>query len=306
MRPVIPLATAFLCAVALAACGGSSSSSQLARARRARRAPGPPGPPARARGRRSASQPTIGFEGVPLQTGPALAPASTTGTGKVDGITCGPTEQLVYHIHAHLAVFKNGQAYTLPAGVGIPGSHAVQTNQGPIASGGSCIYWLHTHTTDGVIHIESPSKTIYTLGNFFDEWHQPLSANAGGERSAARSRRSSTASRGRRTRATSRCSPTRTSSSRSGSRRRRSSASTGPRRSSEARSVSAEDGSRSRWRRASSSATPATITAARITDVPVPKSSTTSMTARSGQIAADADPARPHRGRQGVGGLIHR
>ena len=112
---------------------------------------------------------------MPLQTGPALAPASTTGTSKVDGISCGASEQLVYHIHAHLAVFKNGQAYTLPAGVGIPGSQAQQTNQGPIASGGSCIYWLHTHTTDGVIHIESPSKAIYTLGNFFDEWHQPLS-----------------------------------------------------------------------------------------------------------------------------------
>ena len=51
----------------------------------------------------------------------------------------------------------------------------MQTSEGPIASGGSCIYWLHTHTTDGVIHIESPSKAIYTLGDFFDEWHQPLS-----------------------------------------------------------------------------------------------------------------------------------
>ena len=26
-----------------------------------------------------------------------------------------------------------------------------------------------------MIHIESPTKRIYTLGNFFDEWHQPLS-----------------------------------------------------------------------------------------------------------------------------------
>jgi hypothetical protein len=72
-------------------------------------------------------------------------------------------------------VFKSGQPYVLPAGVGIPGSKAVDTNQGPIASGGSCIYWLHTHTTDGVIHIESPSKALYTLGNFFDIWQQALS-----------------------------------------------------------------------------------------------------------------------------------
>ena len=115
---------------------------------------------------------------MPLEQGPPLAPASTTQTGKVDGISCAPIEQLAYHIHAHLAVFKNGQPYQLPAGVGIPGSVAEQTNEGPVAAGGKCYYWLHTHTTDGVIHIESPTKTIYTLGDFFDEWHQPLSSTA--------------------------------------------------------------------------------------------------------------------------------
>jgi hypothetical protein len=183
MRPLIATVTALICALALAACGSSNSSSSSGTA------PASTGTSSAAgtgtssaagtgtSGTASASQPTTGFEGVPLQTGPALAPASTTGTGKVDGITCGPTEQLVYHIHVHLAVFRDGQPYTLPAGVGIPGSHAVDTQQGPIASGGTCIYWLHTHTTDGVIHIESPSKAIYTLGNFFDEWHQPLSGS---------------------------------------------------------------------------------------------------------------------------------
>jgi hypothetical protein len=177
MRPVILAATALVCALALAACGSSSSSSSSGTGTGAAVATSSVAGTSGATGTSSASsasQPAIGFEGVPLQTGPALAPASTTGTGKVDGISCGATEQLVYHIHAHLAVFKNGQPYTLPAGVGIPGSQAEPTNQGPIASGGSCIYWLHTHTTDGVIHIESPSKAIYTLGNFFDEWHQPL------------------------------------------------------------------------------------------------------------------------------------
>jgi hypothetical protein len=182
------LATALLCALTLAACGSSSSSSSSAgtgtssaAATSTSSAAGTSG----ATSTSSASQPKVGFEGVPLQTGPAVAPASTTGTAKVHGITCGPSEQLVYHIHAHLAVFKNGQSYTLPAGIGIPGSHAVNTNQGPIASGGSCIYWLHTHTTDGVIHIESPTKRIYTLGDFFDEWHQPLSANQVGTVSGA-------------------------------------------------------------------------------------------------------------------------
>ena len=170
MRKLASLVTTALCAALLTACGSSTSSSSGTGA--ATSSAGATSTSASG----SSSSPQIGFEGVPLQQGPQLAPASTTQTGKVHGITCGPSEQLVYHIHAHLAVFKSGQAYTLPAGVGIPGSKAVNTNQGPVASGGSCIYWLHTHTTDGVIHVESPSKKIYSLGDFFDEWHQPLSS----------------------------------------------------------------------------------------------------------------------------------
>ncbi len=42
---------------------------------------------------------------------------------------------------------------------------------------GTCFYWLHVHTTDGIVHIESPSKTQgFTLGQFFDIWGVPLSS----------------------------------------------------------------------------------------------------------------------------------
>jgi hypothetical protein len=117
----------------------------------------------------------MGAENVPIEPGPLLAPSSSTGTGVVHGIACGPTEQLVYHIHAHLMVFVNGQPRALPGGIGIPGSVVQPTTKGPWAFGGQCIYWLHTHAPDGIIHIESPTERIYTLGEFFDEWHQPLS-----------------------------------------------------------------------------------------------------------------------------------
>jgi hypothetical protein len=119
----------------------------------------------------------MGFEGVPIESGPNIGSASTTQTGTVHGITCGPTEQLAYHIHAHLQVYVNGQSRALPGGIGIPGSTVQNTAQGPVAGGSAqCIYWLHTHAPDGVIHIESPTQRIYTLGDFFDEWHQPLSS----------------------------------------------------------------------------------------------------------------------------------
>jgi len=129
----------------------------------------------------SNTQAQLGFEGIPIQTGAAVAPASTTQTGTVNGIQCGSKEQLAYHIHAHLTVFDNGQARSIPGGIGIPGSQVVQTTEGPVASGGQCIYWLHTHAPDGVIHVESPTQRIYTLGDFFNEWHQPLSANQVGD-----------------------------------------------------------------------------------------------------------------------------
>lgn len=117
-----------------------------------------------------------GPEGIPLETGPDLAPASSTNSGAtVDGVQCSPLEQLAYHIHSHLQVYVDGQSRTLPGAIGINGPVAQQTPEGPFYGASQCIYWLHTHTSDGVIHVESPSKRVYTLGTFFDEWQQPLS-----------------------------------------------------------------------------------------------------------------------------------
>ncbi|MHB8657956.1 MAG: hypothetical protein ACYC91_08370 [Solirubrobacteraceae bacterium] len=99
----------------------------------------------------------------------------------MDGISCGSTEQLAYHIHAHLMVYADGRPRALPGGIGIPGSSVAPTAQGPVAQGGQCIYWLHTHAPDGVIHVESPTQRIYTLGDFFNEWRQPLSADQVGQ-----------------------------------------------------------------------------------------------------------------------------
>ena len=88
----------------------------------------------------------------------------------VDGIRCESSEQLAYHIHQHLSILVDGQPQTIPAFIGIPG--------GPILP--RCIYWLHTHDTTGVIHVESPGQALYTLGNFFDEWGQPLGPDQAG------------------------------------------------------------------------------------------------------------------------------
>jgi len=77
----------------------------------------------------------------------------------VDGINCDALEHTAYHIHAHLTIYINGKQVAIPQGIGI-------------ASDQSCLYWLHTHTSDGVIHIEFPKQGTPTLGNFLDMWGQ--------------------------------------------------------------------------------------------------------------------------------------
>jgi hypothetical protein len=90
----------------------------------------------------------------------------------VNGVRCDSSEQTVCHSHAHLAVFVSGQRQTIPYGIGIPGGTASQGS----ASSGSCFYWLHTHDQVGVLHIESPVRKLYTLGDCFAIWGQPVTA----------------------------------------------------------------------------------------------------------------------------------
>ncbi|HEX3793338.1 MAG TPA: hypothetical protein VHV57_02435 [Acidimicrobiales bacterium] len=119
-----------------------------------------------------------GPETIPLANGSKLADLSNAATGQtVDGVQCNAGEQTVTHVHTHLTIFVNGKARVIPYGIGIPGFQAQATSSGPFVSTGTCFYWLHTHATDGIIHIESPStSTTFTLGQFFAEWGQPLSS----------------------------------------------------------------------------------------------------------------------------------
>jgi hypothetical protein len=108
-----------------------------------------------------------------------LARTSSTLSGQtIDGISSNNTEQLVFHIHAHLAMYVNGTQKLLPYGIGIVPPYQLQsTPVGPFVGGGSKFYWLHTHDESGVVHIESPTQETFTLGQFFDEWMQPLGPN---------------------------------------------------------------------------------------------------------------------------------
>jgi hypothetical protein len=165
---VIVVAAAVVITI-VATSGGSSSSttggtpslklaalSTLGSALKPAPAPGAPGP-----------------EGVPVPSAPPLTGTATNATGqKVDGIGCDTSEQTLFHIHAHLTVFVNGSPRQVPADIGIPSATGQNSPK--------CLYWLHTHAADGIVHIESPVHRTYTLGNFFDEWGQPLGPDQAG------------------------------------------------------------------------------------------------------------------------------
>ena len=117
----------------------------------------------------------MGPEDVPIPRSPLLAHVGAAAAGRsVGGISCQTSEQTLFHIHAHLTVFVAGSERQIPYGIGIPDAVAEATSRGPFVVAGSCFYWLHTHAADGIIHIESPVRRTYTLGEFFDIWNEPL------------------------------------------------------------------------------------------------------------------------------------
>jgi hypothetical protein len=97
-----------------------------------------------------------------------LAQSMFSGSLPIDGISCDATEGAVEHIHTRLSlVDARGRSLPVPAEIGIP-------------EGAGCLYWLHTHAPNGVIHIESPVRRTFRLGQFFDIWGTTLSRRQAG------------------------------------------------------------------------------------------------------------------------------
>jgi hypothetical protein len=77
-------------------------------------------------------------------------------TKPIAGIQCDKVEHLVFHNHTKLVVKIQNKTQNIPGGLGILPNN--------------CIFWLHTHDESGIIHIESPLKQTYTLGQFLAIW----------------------------------------------------------------------------------------------------------------------------------------
>jgi len=108
----------------------------------------------------------VGADNLP----PWPAPSDATAAAGRAGLPMLSSEGNVEHIHVHLDVLVDGQPVSVPASIGIDEVHPG-------------ISPLHTHDDSGVIHIESPVKRQFSLGEFFTEWGVSLSGdNIGGLR----------------------------------------------------------------------------------------------------------------------------
>ena len=120
------------------------------------------------------------FRGSGSSSAATPPPRSVAHQGKLEGLETGPPpwpaeianlafrlqdiglpilsqEALAFHIHQHLDIYVDGKHVAVPGFIGID-------------AGAGQITVIHTHDTSGIIHVESPVKKTYYLGQFFDVW----------------------------------------------------------------------------------------------------------------------------------------
>jgi hypothetical protein len=114
-----------------------------------------------------------GPEGMPLERGRLLPPPATHDGAPIGSVGCSPSEEVVYHIHIHVRIFVRGESRPLPPAIGIVGPVPRRTPWGMMQYASHCYYWLHSHTSDGLIHVEAPAVARYTFGDFLDVWGNP-------------------------------------------------------------------------------------------------------------------------------------
>ncbi len=98
-------------------------------------------------------------------------PAQARGLSeRVDGLGFPPGGDQSYHAHVLLSVYVDGQQVPVPADIGFYESGAHSS--------------LHTHTPDGVIHMEADDPYPYTLAHIMTTWGVPFGENILGDYTA--------------------------------------------------------------------------------------------------------------------------
>lgn len=101
----------------------------------------------------------LGFDTISGIVGGGTNPNPEKTTREI-AMSCTLDMYTQFHIHPHLNIIVNGSNITLPQNIGITLS---------------CMHPIHTHDSAGIIHVESPVKRDFTLGDFFGVWGEPFS-----------------------------------------------------------------------------------------------------------------------------------
>jgi hypothetical protein len=104
-----------------------------------------------------------------VSTGPAPwpSPSDVQQRVKAADIPYDPFEHTEIHYHTHLDIFVNGRPEPVAPSIG-------REDQSFFSA-------LHTHTTNGALHIEAPVDQVFTLQMLFTEWGVRLSPGCIGE-----------------------------------------------------------------------------------------------------------------------------
>ena len=81
-------------------------------------------------------------------------------TAREVALTCTTDMATQYHIHPEIKITINGEPVVIPTDVGITPA---------------CMYSIHTHSSDGIIHVEAPIPKEFTISDFFAVWKKDFS-----------------------------------------------------------------------------------------------------------------------------------
>ena len=107
-------------------------------------------------GRDDQPPPPAAQPGGVLTTDPPWEPQAVGLAERLAPFDFPPVGDESYHAHVLLSVYRDGEPVTVPANIGFD-------NRGGHSS-------LHTHTPDGVVHMEADDPYPYELGQFFAAW----------------------------------------------------------------------------------------------------------------------------------------
>ena len=74
----------------------------------------------------------------------------------IDGVGCDKGQVDKFHANAHLDVLVGGRSFEVPSEIGI--------------INGTCKYWVHTQDASGIVHLDAPKDSQFTLGQLYDIW----------------------------------------------------------------------------------------------------------------------------------------